>query len=473
MTHSSQDVRAALEPALAAGITADVPGFGESERHRALPSSPTAIPVGKVFETLPLTREHLKSCLALFFVFVIEAWEMMIIVYSSPLISHDFNLGPVAIGNLIGAIFVGMGIGSIFWGPLSERLGRKRSIIWSLVMYGVVSTASAFSPDYATLYALRLVSGVVAAGMLVVTFPYFEELLPVRKRGPFTVYLAAGWPIGMILAVCATIWLMPFGWRWVIGVSSVAACWALVVARWVPESPYWLAAAGRQEEARAAIARLSRGATHIAPHHTLHVEAVVSSVWRDLFAGRTFLITILQVCINFTFAWGYWGLQTWLPTLLQQRGLSLPQSYGFIALSALCMIPGYVSASFLTGRCGRKKVMIVYVALSAVAGYVFANAQTLGALYISNFALAFFSLGAWGVWDTWVAEMYTTRLRTIGYSWAILAQRLANFAAPTFIGFLVARGSSFNMTTTFINLFLVVTVLLALMLPETEGKELA
>lgn len=473
MTHSSQNAGGALPPALAAGLAAGAAGFDDAARHAAQPHSTTAIQVGKVFETLPLTREHLKGCLALFFVFVIEAWEMMIIVYSSPLISRDFNLGPVAIGNLIGAIFVGMGIGSIFWGPLSERLGRKKSVIWSLVMYGVVSTASAFSPDYAVLYALRLVSGIVAAGMLVVTFPYFEELLPVHKRGPFTVYLAAGWPIGMMLAVGATIWLMPFGWRWVIGVSSVAACWALVVARWVPESPYWLAAAGRQEEARAAIARLSRGALSISPQQTLTVEAVVRSVWRDIFAGRTLVMTILQVCINFTFAWGYWGLQTWLPTLLQQRGLSLPQSYGFIAISALCMIPGYISASFLTGRLGRKKVMIAYVALSAVAGYVFANAQTQGALYFSNFALAFFSLGAWGVWDTWVGEMYATRLRTIGYSWAIFAQRVANFAAPAFIGFLVARGSSFNMTTTFINLFLVVTVLLALLLPETEGKELA
>ena len=255
MTHSSQNAGGALPPALAAGLAAGAAGFDDAARHAAQPHSTTAIQVGKVFETLPLTREHLKGCLALFFVFVIEAWEMMIIVYSSPLISRDFNLGPVAIGNLIGAIFVGMGIGSIFWGPLSERLGRKKSVIWSLVMYGVVSTASAFSPDYAVLYALRLVSGIVAAGMLVVTFPYFEELLPVHKRGPFTVYLAAGWPIGMMLAVGATIWLMPFGWRWVIGVSSVAACWALVVARWVPESPYWLAAAGRQEEARAAIAR--------------------------------------------------------------------------------------------------------------------------------------------------------------------------------------------------------------------------
>ncbi|CAE6789712.1 Putative niacin/nicotinamide transporter NaiP [Paraburkholderia domus] len=467
MNNLSQDAGAPLKSSYAPGLSPEPSTAGGRGPADAL------IPVGQVFEALPLTFEHLKSCLALFFVFVIEAWEMMIIVYTSPLISKDFNLGPVAVGNLIGAIFVGMGIGSIVWGPISDRIGRKKSIIYSLVLYGVVSVASVFSPDYSTLYALRLLSGVVAAGMLVVTFPYFTELLPVRSRGPFTVYLAAGWPIGMLLALGATVWMMSMGWRWVIGMSSLAALWALVVAYLVPESPYWLAGKGRQEQARAVILRLSRGATVISPQRQLHVEEVKRGVWSDLLSGRVLAVTLLQIAINFTFAWGYWGLQSWLPTLLQQRGLSLPQSYSFIAISALCMIPGYMSASYLTGKFGRKKVMIAYVALSAIAGYAFANTQTMTALYASNFALAFFSLGAWGVWDTWVAELYSTRLRTVGYSWAVLAQRLANIAAPTFIGLLVAQGSSFNTTTTIINLFMIATVLMALFLPETEGKDLA
>ncbi|SAL86718.1 MFS transporter [Caballeronia choica] len=229
---------------------------------------------------------------------------------------------------------------------------------------------------------------------------------------------------------------------------------------------------GSLDEARAAIARLSRGRTIIPARQRLHVDSVTRGAWRELLKGPALRITVLQIAINFTFAWGYWGLQTWLPTLLQQRGLSLPQSYSFIAISALCMFPGYMVASYLTGKLGRKKVMVTFVGLSAVAGYGFANAQTIDMLHFCNFALAFFSLGAWGVWDTWIAELYSTRLRTIGYSWAALAQRLANIAAPTIIGMLVAQGTSFNVTTTFINLFLVATVLLALFVPETEGKDL-
>ncbi|MFL1544579.1 MFS transporter [Pseudomonas sp. ERGC3:05] len=428
--------------------------------------------VGDVFRDVPLTRNHLQCCLVLFLVFAIEAWEMMIIVYTAPLIAADFSLDALAVGHLIGAMFIGMLLGALAWGKLAEHIGRKRAIIWSLGSYGVISLASAFAPDYSTLYALRLLSGVAAVGMIVVTFTHFQELLPVRHRGALTVYLASGWPIGMLLALGATVWLLPYGWRAVIVLSSLGGLWAIAVARWVPESPYWLASVGRQEDAKATIYTLSQGTVLIPEGCELQVDRTTSGRQRDMFGAGLLKVSLLQIAVNFTFSWGYWGLQTWLPTLLQQRGLSLPQSYGFIALSALCMIPGYMAASYLTARLGRKKVIMSFIGAAVLAGYGFANAQSLEMLYLSNFALAFFSLGAWGVWGTWIGELYPTALRTAGYGWAISAQRVANVLAPSLIGALIAYGSSFNLTTTIINAFLLVTMVLAAFIPETEGEAL-
>jgi len=433
---------------------------------------PASVQVGQVFEDLPLTHRHLLAGLALFMVFAIDSWEMMIIVYTSPMIAKQFALNAVQIGTLIGAIFIGMGLGCVVWGPICERIGRKRSIIWSMVAYAVAAGLSAAAPSYAALYALRFLDGLAAAGMVVATFPLFEELLPVKGRGRYTVYLASGWPIGMLMAVGVTVLLTPLGWRAVLGVSTLAAAWALVVAAWTPESPYWLVGAGRKEEARAVLERLSCGRIPLPPAEALTVEHAEKSSPFDIWKGPLLRITVLQIAVNLAFSWGYWGLQTWLPTLLQQRGLNLPQSYGFIALSAVCMIPGYVAASWLTGRFGRKRVMIVFVVASALAGFGFANAGDRTALYACNFLLSFFSLGAWGVWDTWMGELYPTRIRVVGFSWGVVAQRVANTVAPSVVGILVARYSSFNLTATFIDVFLVITAVLALFLPETEGHDL-
>ncbi|BBQ03778.1 MFS transporter (plasmid) [Burkholderia sp. SFA1] len=435
-------------------------------------TSGSDVPVGQVFEDLPLTSEHWKACFTLFVTFVIEAWEMMIIVYASPHVAKDFSLNASAIGNLIGSIFLGMAIGSVIWTVVCDRIGRKATVISSLALYGIASGVSVIAPDYGWLYSLRLLSGIAAAGMLVVTFPYFEELLPVRSRGRLTVYLASGWPLGILCAIGATVWLTPYGWRAMLAVSSAASLWLVFVAFFVPESPYWLAGVGRQDEAKAVIRRLSKGRLQLPEAVRLVVDSHERASWKGLLSKRFLRITVLQIAINFTFSWGYWGIQSWLPVLLQKKGLDLPQSYAFIAISALCMVPGYIAASFLTGRIGRKLTVVLFIGAAAVAGYAFAFADSMKVVYASNFALAFFSLGAWGVWDTWVAELYPTSLRTVGYGWMIFAQRIANIVAPSTIGALLAAGSSFTVTTTMINAFMVASVILAFFLPETEGRDL-
>jgi MFS transporter, putative metabolite:H+ symporter len=434
--------------------------------------APTPLAIGEAFRDLPLTRAHLKSSLALFIAFVIDAWEMMIIVYASPAIAREFPMTPIEMGSVIGAMFVGMMLGSLGWSFVADRIGRKTTILWSLAGYSLLSLASAFSPDLATLYVLRLLAGIAAAGMLITTFPLFEELLPVKHRGRFTVYLAAGWPLGMMLALGLSILLDPFGWRWILGVSSLAGLWLLVIAWWVPESPYWLAAVGRQDQARRVIDRLGAGVYRLPTAARLVHETMARAPVLAIFGRPLRWITLLQFALNFAYAWGFWGLQTWMPTLLQQRGLDVPQSNGFIIFTACSMIPGYLAAASLTGRFGRKRVTVVFVAISALAGFGFAAVQSIAALYVCTFLLSFFSLGGWGVWDTWLAELYPTANRSAGYGFGVFSQRIANTVAPTLTGAFIAHASSFGMTVGFIDLFLVATVILALCLPETEGHAL-
>jgi putative MFS transporter len=84
--------------------------------------------------------------------------------------------------------------------------------------------------------------------------------------------------------------------------------------------------------------------------------------------------------------------------------------------------------------------------------------------------LSFFNLGGWGVWDTWMGELYPTNTHTVSYSWGAMSQRVANWLAPSVIGAFLAANQSFLVTNVFIASFLVVTALAALFLKETEGE---
>lgn len=428
-----------------------------------------AQPVGHWFEDMPVTRAHVAAGLALFATFVFESWEMMILIFNSASIGAEFGLDTAALGSLIGALFLGMIPGALIWGKVADRIGRKKGIILSFLLYAPLPVLCALAPNPEVLWWLRFICGLVLSGALVITFPYFEELVPVPVRGKATVYLSAGWPVGLLVAVGLT-WLMAdFGWRWIIGFSAVSLLWALAIWRWVPESPYWLAERGRTDEANAVIHRLSRGALSARTCPTPGAADGSTAQFRDIFRSPLTRVTVLQTVINFCFSWGYWALTSWMPALLAQRGLSAPEGLGFIALSAVFMFPGYISASYLTGRFGRKPVMLVYVAVAAVAGFGFAQSSSVGEMYFWNFTLSFFSLGAWGVWNTWMGELYTTQVRGAGVAWGVSMQRVANALAPVVIGAMLAT-SSFVQIVSFISAFLAATFLTSIFLPETEGE---
>lgn len=426
--------------------------------------------VGSWFTDMPLTRSHWLAGGTLFMTFVIESWEMMIIIFSSGAIATEFGLNTQQTGSLISAMFLGMIPGALLWGKLMGPFGRKQCLLISLGCYGIFPLLSAFAISFEMLWISRFLCGVVLSGALVVTFPFFEELVPVKSRGQATVYLSAGWPVGVLVAIGVTVLLMDLGWRWVVGAGALASLWAFAIAAFTPESPYWLAEKGRTDEADAAIDRLARGALNAKtlPGQSAAGEGIA---FLDIFRGSALKITIVQSIINFCFSWGYWGLASWMPTLLAERGLSAETGLGFIALSALFMFPGYISASYLTARLGRKKVMLAYVFMSAVAGFGFAYSATMTEMYVWNFTLSFFSLGAWGVWNTWLGEIYDTRNRGAGTAWGVSAQRVANSIAPIVIGGVLAT-TNFLQTVSFITLFLAITFVTTLFLPETEGIEL-
>lgn len=429
-----------------------------------------ATTIGTMFDRMTFTGAHWKIAIALFVIFVIESWEQLALVYVADDIVAQFSLNEVELGWLLAAVAIGMIPGVLIWGPIADKIGRRKVATLSLASYGVIALLSVIAPSYIFLLIIRIVSGFLFAGIYTVTFPYFLELMPTRLRGRATVLLSVGWPIGILLALGATVAFGSWGWRAVVLASAVACMWLFVIRAWVPESPHWLASKGRDEEAAVVLRKLG---VEVAEGTRFKSEEATSGNPIKLVQRPLLRITVRMLIVNFAFNWGYWGLQVWLPTLLQERGLSLSASLGFVALSAVFMIPGYIVASFLTTRWGRRPVFLLFIGGAIAGGILFALSWDIASLNVANFVLSFFILGGWGIWNTWNGELYPTALRNTGFSWATSAQLLSNAIAPAVIGVLLAGAASFVATVLFIVAFLVVTFLAAMTLPETEGKELS
>jgi putative MFS transporter len=430
----------------------------------------TSVNVGEVFRVMPLTSRHWLVGAVLFIAFVIEAWEMMVLILAGDMIAGDLHLSTAQLGNLFSSIYIGMVPGCLVWGKLADSIGRKKTLVWSLVLYGVMSAVSAFSHSFGMLWWTRLASGIALSGVMVAPFIHLEELLPVKYRGRGAVVLAAGWPVGLLLAIGVVHLLRGTNWHIILAVSSLAGLWAIGVQKIVPESPYWSASKNKEELASRSIATLYGSQAPPFPANTrFTVDNFEQGSFVRLFEPVLRMATVQQLLMNAVMAFSTWALTAWLPRLLADRGLSVGDGDTFLTFTAIIMFPGYLTASWATGKFGRRRVMAVFVAFAAIFSFSFAFSRTLWQMYLSSAGLFFFNQGAWGVWDTWMGELYPTSVRGVGYSLGLTMQRVANSLAPLVIGILLARRASFSFVVCFIACFLVLALFISLFIRETEG----
>ncbi|MBP6684461.1 MAG: MFS transporter, partial [Leucobacter sp.] len=209
-----------------------------------------------VYERMRFTPAHMRIVIAMFVIFVIESWEQLALVYVAGDVSNHFGLDETKLGLVLSAVAIGMIPGALIWGPIADRVGRRPVTIVSFIAYGVIAALVPLAPNFEALVGLRVLSGFALAGAYTVVFPYFLELMPSKQRGRAAVLLSIGWPIGTLVAIGVTTLFAEAGWQVVAFAAAVACLWVIVVAFWVPESPYFLVSRGKHDRAVQVLGKL-------------------------------------------------------------------------------------------------------------------------------------------------------------------------------------------------------------------------
>lgn len=429
-----------------------------------------------LYREVELRPKHVFYTCVLGFCLVLDSWECIVVGFLLPGIMNDFHLSTAGGGLMASVLYIGMVLGSYFWGPLGEKWGRKILVSGGLLGYGIFTIFSAWTYQYELFLVFRFLAGLMLAAMDVAVFPYCEELLPAKYRGLVATLLAGGWPIGTLAAALLCQNVIPsMGWRSALFISGAIAAWGIACWILIPESPLWLAAKGHPDKARKVLASLfpeAREKARTDPVLTFS-NRKEAGTYSDLFSPEFRKLT-WQICIlNFVFCWAYWGLFIWLPTvLITERGLSYFASTNFMVIAALAQIPGYFLGAWLTKKLGRKRTTIPFVVLSALLGVVFAFSRTQNVALATFSLMSLFNLGAWGVWDTWMSELYPTMLRNISSGWGVGMQKLSNAVAPIVNGYLISWGAGLGTLVGIAVFFMVITAWIMSQFRETEGLSL-
>jgi putative MFS transporter len=426
-------------------------------------------------DAVPLNRFHWKLLIGTGLGWMFDAMDVILISFLLAPIGREFSLDAPQRGLVVSAGFVGMFVGAAVSGRLADRYGRKAVFQVTLVVFSLGCVLSAAAPTYETLLIARIVTGLGLGGELPVVSTLMSEFSPRAQRGRMVALLESFWAYGTIAAGLIGVFVLPsFGWRGAFLVGALPALYVAYVRRALPESPRYLAARGLLNEADAVVRQVEREggaplisvARPVAPSPAPKVG--LGELWAAAFARRTVMLWILWFGIVFT----YYGIFTYVPSLLVARGLTVSQSNEYFFLSTFAQIPGYFSAAWLVERWGRKSTLVTYLLGTAISAYLFGNAGTGTDAFIYVSLLSFFNLGAWAVVYAITPEMYPTSIRASGAGTAASIGRVGGIIGPFLTPVLVA---AYGQAAVFA-LFMVILVIVAIevwgLAEETRGRSL-
>ena len=399
-------------------------------------------------ERLPYSSWHRNMRLIICSAWFFDAFDSITIAYVLPPLIALWHINPQQIGSLIGIGFIGQLIGAIFFGWLGERWGRVNSMVVTLLIFTLGGLVCAFASSYDMMWWWRFIQGIGLGGEVPLMAAYVNEFAKAEGRGRFSLSAQVLFAIGLPICALVGIYVVPnWGWEWMFIIGAVPALIAIPLRVMLPESPRWLASRGRFAEADAALKRLEAVAVKegkaLPPlPRDLPLASEVQPRIADLFKGiylkRTIAVWFIWIGAYFV----TYGLTAWAPSLFNivfHLPIQTSLTYGFV-LSGVGLI-GALLTVYLIEAIGRKPMFVIGLGVCAVPLLSFAFLGQLSAvevLTIVSGAFFFCSFLALGL-ATYTAEIYPTQLRALGGGVASAWQRLASYAGPVVVGFILPR----------------------------------
>ena len=407
--------------------------------------------IKKLIDENPLGPLQFLVFFQCFVLNMLDGMDVQAIAYSAPEISKEWAINPQTLGIVFSAALVGMTIGAMFISPFTDRIGRRKMILLSLIMIGVGMIGSSFAQTIDHLVVLRLLTGLGIGSILASSTSMVAEFAPGRVRNVSITIYHSGYPIGAIVTGLVATWLIPaHGWRPLFMLAGVISLAMLpLVYLYLPESVEFLLTRRPPrtlERINEILRRMGHPVMEELPPQEAKQHSVVGGVGALLQDGRAVSTLLLWLAFFMSFAALYF-LFSWVVKLANDSGLPIDDAmYAGIAMNmgAFC---GSISLGYYSGSTGLKKIIFLYfigaVCMIIPYGFVKGSVPTILTMI---FVLMLFVQGAFAGLYVVAARLYPTEIRTTGVGWAIGAGRFGAVFGPAAAGFMLGAGLSISWT---------------------------
>ena len=399
------------------------------------------VDVAEFIDQQPVGRFQLKLLALCAAVLFLDGFDTQAIGYVAPALAKEWGLTRAALGPVFSAGLFGLMIGALLFGPMADRVGRKKIIIFSTLAFGIGALVTAFVQDVSALLAIRFLTGLGLGGAMPNAVAMTSEFNPRRRRATMVMIMFCGFSVGAALGGLLAAALIPhFGWRSVFVVGGVAPLLlAPVLALSLPESVRFLALAGRANDRVSSLlgcinpkAGFAAGAQFVM--HEPHLPGIpVLHLFRQ---GRT-LVTLLLWVVFFMSLLDIYFLANWLPTVLNDLGSSVSASAAIGSMLQVGGVVGTFALGSIIDRFSFRALALVYFIAVFAVGAIGQFGHSIILVTVAIFAAGFCIIGGQIAANALAAAFYPTSVRATGVGWALGIGRIGSIVGPLVGGMLM------------------------------------
>ncbi|WP_031470119.1 MFS transporter [Sciscionella sediminilitoris] len=428
-----------------------------------------------------IDKSSRRALLASWLGWTFDGFETYALVLAGPVAVRSVETGGLEqlsayVGALVAATLLGWALGGIVAGFAADYLGRRRTLMISILWYALFTGLTAVAGDYWWLLALRFITGMGLGAEWGSATALIGELWPDRSRGRAAAVLQSGFGIGAMVAALAWFLLQPVGseaWRYLFLIGVLPALVVLYVRRAVQDPQMWTEIRDRRRQAKAAAAGGGQLSAQDRASLRSPFTAVFSQPHLRQRALRLLLITVVSVI-------GLYSVSAWIPQFTGQLATRAGQSGETWAANAglvfnAASVPGYLLLGYLADKWGRKPTMLLYYAGSALIIPIFFFAiPTPGIALVAAGIAGFFVLGQFAWMPIYMPELFPTTGRATAISTVFNSARIAGSLVTLATGLLISLLGGISTAATIIGLASYVIALCVIWFvgPETKGQPL-
>lgn len=404
------------------------------------------------------TKLSLKSIPKATFVVVVLCWFAMLAdgydlgIYGAVLPAlmeyKDWSMTPAQAGAIGSYALMGMLIGAIFVGTVTDMIGRKLTLIFCIALFSLSMCFVALSTSPEMFGFFRFIGGLGLGGVIPTASALTIEYSPVQHRSKLYAIMYTGYPIGGVLgALFSMFFLEDYGWRLMFWLGVTPLLVIPFIIKFLPESISFLLAKKKFAAAESIAQKFQLPKEFIQNNMrddskgTTNKFAAIASLFTrkniraTMFFWVTFFLGLLMI----------YGLSTWLPKMMREAGYPLGPSLGFLLMLNLSAAIGALIAGTAADRFGSKKIISLSYFLAGISIALLSIKSSMLLVYCLVGIAGFGTIGTTLILNAYISKYFDAENRATALGWALGFGRIGAISGPILIGFFMSSNFDFSL----------------------------